>query len=463
MTPGGKCAAVENGTVRPSIKALPWRSRASAPTNIVYVWSAASESWNTSVSLRPLQRRCLISTRGASSTASPAVRGSMPSLNSTEGWIPRRTPVAPESGTTSSTRGGVVSGGPPLGICLRAQLTAARTTSSTAAARARRASRTRVRLVIGLLEPRARDVRVDLRARETAVAQQLLYRTEIGAGVQQMARERVPERVGRDAEPARHRGQPPPHHALDGARRERAHRSAGASLAREQRFVARAGAAPLRREVTVERRECALAHRRHALLPPLAAHAQEPRAAVEVAAVEPDQLREPETRGVGHLEQRQVARGGGILRLCQPVQRLVQVDARQRARQALRQTWERQRARRIAREPSAADEEAAEAPPRGECARGGARRMAVPELLAQRALEQGLVPLPGSHRLPLARGEVQHVRDVAAVGGHRVRGRAPDRGQLLEEGLEGFTHRWARPPPWRGTWGTPAPGPTCSS
>jgi hypothetical protein len=54
----------------------------------------------------------------------------MPSLNSTDGRIERATLVAPESGVTASTRGGSVSGGPPLGSCLRAQLDAASTASA---------------------------------------------------------------------------------------------------------------------------------------------------------------------------------------------------------------------------------------------------------------------------------------------------------------------------------------------
>src|SRR5262245_39446086 len=196
--------------------------------------------------------------RGASSTARLAVRGSIPSLNSTVGWIERLTPVAPESGETSSTRGGSVSGGPPLGICLRAQLTSAssakeQASNASAMKRRLRARRSgpRVRLVIRLLEPRARDVRVDTRAREAAVAEQLLDRAQVGAGVGEVARERVAERVRRDAEPARDRREPGAHHALHGARRERSHRTcdggafrdgpcASTGLAKKQRLVARA-------------------------------------------------------------------------------------------------------------------------------------------------------------------------------------------------------------------------------
>src|SRR5262245_50098733 len=229
MMPGGKCADVLNGTARPTESALPCRSRASAPTNSVYVWSACSGAPSTSVTLRPLQRRCLISTFGAISTARLAVRGSMPSLNSTHGCTAGSTAVAPESGNAASTCGGSRSGGPPEGGCRRAQLSppASSSAHTTARAAAQAAggrsgpSGPRVRLLIRLLEPRARDVRVHLRAGERAVPEQLLDRAQVRAGIEQVAGERVPERVRRDAHAARRLLEPLLHHALHGARRER--------------------------------------------------------------------------------------------------------------------------------------------------------------------------------------------------------------------------------------------------
>ena len=44
-----------------------------------------------------------------------------------------------------------------------------------------------------------RDVRVDLRRREALVAEQLLDDPQVRAAVEQMGRERVPQRVRRDA------------------------------------------------------------------------------------------------------------------------------------------------------------------------------------------------------------------------------------------------------------------------
>ena len=47
------------------------------------------------------------------------------------------------------------------------------------------------------LEPRPRDVRVDLRRRDVGMAQQQLHDAQIGAVVQQMGRERVAQPVWR--------------------------------------------------------------------------------------------------------------------------------------------------------------------------------------------------------------------------------------------------------------------------
>ncbi len=203
MIPGGNRFDVVNGTVRPSRSELPCWSRASAPTNSVYVCSAWSESPRTSVSRRPLHRRCLILSDGAISTATEAVRGSMPSLNSTEIRGVRLTPVAAESGVTDSTVGGSTSGGPPKGGSLRAQ-PAARRSDRTASADRRRQRRVRsgtwMGLLVGPLESFSRNVRVHLRARQRCVSQELLDRAQVRAGIQQMARERVAERVRRHAQ-----------------------------------------------------------------------------------------------------------------------------------------------------------------------------------------------------------------------------------------------------------------------
>ena len=64
------------------------------------------------------------------------------------------------------------------------------------------ATRPRVRLPIGGLEPAGRDVGVDLGRREVLVAEQLLDDAQVRAAVEQVRRERVAQRVRRDADAA---------------------------------------------------------------------------------------------------------------------------------------------------------------------------------------------------------------------------------------------------------------------
>ena len=55
-------------------------------------------------------------------------------------------------------------------------------------------------LFVGLLEPRRADVRIDLSRYQTLVPQQFLNAADVGAAVEQMGRETVPQGVGRRAE-----------------------------------------------------------------------------------------------------------------------------------------------------------------------------------------------------------------------------------------------------------------------
>ena len=61
--------------------------------------------------------------------------------------------------------------------------------------------RTRVRFPVHLEQLRGVDVRVALRRAEARVAEQLLDRAQVRAALQQMRRERVPQRVRADADP----------------------------------------------------------------------------------------------------------------------------------------------------------------------------------------------------------------------------------------------------------------------
>ena len=62
-----------------------------------------------------------------------------------------------------------------------------------------RSRRARMGAAVGGPEAGRRDVRVDLRRREALVAEQLLDDAQVRAAVEQVRRERVAERVGRDA------------------------------------------------------------------------------------------------------------------------------------------------------------------------------------------------------------------------------------------------------------------------
>ena len=50
-------------------------------------------------------------------------------------------------------------------------------------------------LFVGLLEPRRADVRIDLSRYQTLVPQQFLNAADVGAAVEQMGRETVPQGV----------------------------------------------------------------------------------------------------------------------------------------------------------------------------------------------------------------------------------------------------------------------------
>ena len=112
---------------------------------------------------------------------------------------------------------------------------------TTSPARARRAASAvtgsrsragpRMGLPIGGLEAAGRDVRVDLGRRQALVAEQLLDDAQVGAAVEQVRRERVPERVRRDAVrepgPARRAGR-----GGSAARERRAGRRGGSGRSR---------------------------------------------------------------------------------------------------------------------------------------------------------------------------------------------------------------------------------------
>src|SRR5437016_13959777 len=63
-----------------------------------------------------------------------------------------------------------------------------------------RASRPRVVPPVHLAQPAGCDVRIDLRRADVGVSEERLHDAEVGAAGEEVRRERVPERVRRDAE-----------------------------------------------------------------------------------------------------------------------------------------------------------------------------------------------------------------------------------------------------------------------
>ena len=95
-------------------------------------------------------------------------------------------------------------------------------------------SRPRVTLPVHLEQLRGVDMRVALRGAEARMAEQFLDRPQVGAALQQMRGEGMPQGVRADAEPRAARRDIAPHEPVDAANGE-----APAAIVDEQRFVRR--------------------------------------------------------------------------------------------------------------------------------------------------------------------------------------------------------------------------------
>ena len=100
---------------------------------------------------------------------------------------------------------------------------------------------------VHLEQLRGVDVRVALRRAQPRVAEQLLNRAQVGAALQQMRRERMPQRVRADAEPRARRRGVPAHQPIDAPhgqpRRRDSSRTADRRLAAPSPSRRRAGCA----------------------------------------------------------------------------------------------------------------------------------------------------------------------------------------------------------------------------
>ena len=161
------------------------------------------------------------------------------------------------------------------------------------------------------------------------MAEQLLDRAQVGAALQQVRRERVPQRVRADAEAAcctPRRSARTSRSTLRAGQPRRRGSSRTAARRRRSRLRARRSGAPAARASRRRRWRCGAdaaardpaatraapsrslrVERHEPLLAALAEHPHHPRAQVDVLEVEPDQLAQAQPRGVEQLEDRAVA------------------------------------------------------------------------------------------------------------------------------------------------------------
>src|SRR5919197_4248819 len=158
-------------------------------------------------------------------------------------------------------------------------------------------------------------VGVELGGGEVGVAEHLLDTAEVGAALEEVRRERVPEQVGMDPLrlQARARREPP-----QDEERSRARERSALRVEEELRQVAPVEERPPAREVAAERLGRLPPDRDDPLLVALAEAADEPVLEVDAAALERDRLRDAQARAVEELGERAVAkvarlRAGGRL------------------------------------------------------------------------------------------------------------------------------------------------------
>jgi hypothetical protein len=161
---------------------------------------------------------------------------------------------------------------------------------------------------IRLSSPAVRDVGVQLGRAEIGVAEHLLHATEVGAALEEVRRERVPEQMRMDTLRIEARGsrQPPQDQERAGPGERpalRVQEELGAVAAVEER--------PAAREVAAQCLGRLAADRHDPLLAALADDAHEPVVEVDAALLEADGLRDPEPGTVEQLDEGPVAEGSG--------------------------------------------------------------------------------------------------------------------------------------------------------
>src|SRR5919109_1339125 len=169
--------------------------------------------------------------------------------------------------------------------------------------------RPRMSAEVHVLQPLARQVRVELRGGDVRVAEHLLHRSQVAAPREQVGGEGVTQRVRADAigEPGRDGV------AADDLVEALAGQRAAAEIDEHMRFggpLHQAGPSPL--EGCAQRLHGRLADRHHALLRALPPRTEHTLLQVDVGQLEPDRLRSAEAAGVHQLEERTVPQRGRL-------------------------------------------------------------------------------------------------------------------------------------------------------
>src|SRR6266513_2869132 len=282
-----------------------------------------------------------------------------------------------------------------------------------------------------------RRMSIHLRGRERGVTQQLLYRPQIGAGVEQVRGERMAQGVNVQVAAARQGAQQPPDRELHAPRREpppppaHEHRPA---VERSGEARAQGVAPPV---VAAQRASRVAPDRNEPLLLPLAAHFHLVRDQVHVRLVQPRQLGEADARRVEQLEHgeiprlREPARRRPALRLGEHLLDLGAVEERGERALELRRA---RRLRGVHLQPARRMQESVERPQRRE--RAGGRALAEAALLHRpqpAADRQAIHAREAPPARVVARAERGEVGHVARIRLHRVRRVVP---LFFEEGDE---------------------------
>src|SRR5437870_3741035 len=273
---------------------------------------------------------------------------------------------------------------------------------------------------------RRRQVRVDLGGRDVGVAEHGLDRAQVGAALEQMARERVPEDVGRDALAQARLGGGATHD-----RPERLPREAPPARVHEQ--AAAVADAGIQRadvpEVTAHPLRGFAADRHETLLSPLAHADHVARAQVDVIEGEAQTLGRAHAGRVEQLEHRAIPHAAW------PIE-IGRLDER-RDDLAGERAWKRARPPRrleilggIAAQLALANEMLVEAAERGDAPRDAGR--AQPARSQPREIPDDVVGAGAAETTMLSVQELREVGEIAAVGTESISGGPP----LCLEGAE---------------------------